>query len=215
MGSIADPGHTPRGDRQRQGQRSQRRDQDRSDDHSRHDKAMTRQYDLLPNGILGAADGGAGHSGARRRHHDPLSPVYHSADSPGDSPIKTVQDLKGKTIGVTSVEARSVISVRAVLSERYKMNAASIGGDFKWAEIPAAQFEAALKAAASMRWRSATSPPTWRRKQRLSLGAAWLRRPLSGVGADELGDDRLSARSRQAAGGLSRALLVRPWRNTP
>ena len=64
----------------------------------------------------------------------------------GDSKIKTPADLKGKTIGVTTVEAQNVISIRAVLSERYGLKAASIGGDFKWAEIPAAQFEAALKA---------------------------------------------------------------------
>jgi len=111
--------------------------------------AMTRQYDLLPNGILSVpqmVEQGIPVRvvGTMIRYH----PAGHSADLwvLGDSKIKTVQDLKGKTIGVTSVEAQNVISVRAVLSERFKMNAASIGGDFKWAEIPGAQFEAALKA---------------------------------------------------------------------
>ena len=111
--------------------------------------AMTQQYHILPNGALSVpqmVEQGIPVRivGTILRYH----PTGHSADLwvVGDSKIKTPADLKGKTIGVTTVEAQNVISIRAVLSERYGLKAASIGGDFKWAEIPAAQFEAALKA---------------------------------------------------------------------
>jgi len=109
--------------------------------------AMTQQYNILPNGILSVpqmVEQGIPVRvvGTILRYH----PAGHSADLwvKGDSPISKPADLKGKTIGVTSIEAQNVISVRAVLSERFGLNAAAIGGDFKWAEIPAAQFEAAL-----------------------------------------------------------------------
>jgi ABC-type nitrate/sulfonate/bicarbonate transport system substrate-binding protein len=111
--------------------------------------AMTQQYHILPNGILSVpqmVEQGIPVRivGTVLRYH----PGGHSADLwvKGDSRIARPGDLKGKTIGVTSIEAQNVISVRAVLSERFGLNAASVGGDFKWAEIPAAQFEAALLA---------------------------------------------------------------------
>lgn len=110
--------------------------------------AMTAQFNMLPNGVLAVPQ--MRESGipvkilsTLLRYH----PQGHSADLwvTKDSPYKTVQDLKGKTIAVVSGEAQNVVSVRWVISERFKMNADIVGGDFKWVEMPQAQFEAALQ----------------------------------------------------------------------
>jgi ABC-type nitrate/sulfonate/bicarbonate transport system substrate-binding protein len=111
--------------------------------------AMTQQFNLLPNGILSMPQ--MRESGlpiqivsTLLRYH----PQGHSADLwvKADSPYKTMQDLKGKTIAVVSGEAQNVISVRWVIAERFGMNADLVGGDFRWVEMPQAQFEAALQA---------------------------------------------------------------------
>jgi ABC-type nitrate/sulfonate/bicarbonate transport system substrate-binding protein len=111
--------------------------------------SMTKHYDILPNGILAIpqmAEAGI----------DPLiiaSMIRHIPGPPNhttdlwvlaDSNIKTIQDLKGKRIAVTSLEAQDVVSRRAILSEKYGFNASAIGGDFNWVEIPSSQFVAAL-----------------------------------------------------------------------
>lgn len=109
--------------------------------------AMTQQYNILPLGVLSVpqmAESGIGVKvlATLLRYH----PDGHADDIwvLADSPIKTVKDLKGKTIAVPSTEAQNVVSLRAIMSERYGMNAASTGGDMKFAEMPATQFEAAL-----------------------------------------------------------------------
>jgi NitT/TauT family transport system substrate-binding protein len=111
--------------------------------------AMTQQFNLLPNGILSMPQ--MKESGlpikivsTLLRYH----PQGHSADLwvKADSPYKTMQDLKGKTIAVVSGEAQNVISVRWVIADRFGMNADLVGGDFRWVEMPQAQFEAALQA---------------------------------------------------------------------
>jgi ABC-type nitrate/sulfonate/bicarbonate transport system substrate-binding protein len=110
--------------------------------------ALTAQFNMVPNGILAIPQ--MRESGipvkilsTMIRYH----PDGHSADLwvPKDSPYKTVQDLKGKTIAVVSVEAPVVTSVRWVIGEKLGMNADVVGGDFKWVEMPHAQLEAALK----------------------------------------------------------------------
>ncbi len=109
--------------------------------------AMTQQYNILPLGVLSVpqmAESGIGVKvlATLLRYH----PDGHADDIwvLADSPIKTVKDLKGKTIAVPSSEAQNVVSLRAIMSEKYGMNAASTGGDVKFAEMPATQFEAAL-----------------------------------------------------------------------
>lgn len=111
--------------------------------------AMTRQYNILPNGILGVAQLAeqgipARIVGTQIRYN----PKGRSADIwvKKDSPYKTIRDLKGKTIGVVAFEAQNVVSVRAVIAERYGMNASVVGGDFRWVQMPPAQYEAALLA---------------------------------------------------------------------
>ncbi|HEV2571377.1 MAG TPA: ABC transporter substrate-binding protein [Beijerinckiaceae bacterium] len=111
--------------------------------------AMTQQFNLMPNGVLSLPQ--MRESGlpikvlsTLLRYH----PEGHSADVwvMPNSPYKTIQDLKGKTIAVVSGEAQNVISVRWVISEHFGMNADLVGGDFRWVEMPQAQFEAALQA---------------------------------------------------------------------
>jgi ABC-type nitrate/sulfonate/bicarbonate transport system substrate-binding protein len=110
--------------------------------------AMTAQFNMVPNGVLAIPQ--MRESGipvkivsTLLRYH----PQGHSADLwvTKDSPYKTIADLKGKTIAVVSTEAQNVLSVRWVISERFKMNADVVGGDFRWVEMPHAQFEAALQ----------------------------------------------------------------------
>ena len=111
--------------------------------------AMTQQYNVLPLGVLSVpqmAESGIGVKiiATLLRYH----PDGHADDIwvLADSPIHKVTDLKGKTIAVPSSEAQNVVSLRAIMAERYGMNAASLGGDMKFAEMPATQFEAALAA---------------------------------------------------------------------
>ena len=67
------------------------------------------------------------------------SPDYEKARAP-------LTVALGKTIGVVAFEAQNVVSVRAVIAERYGMNASVVGGDFRWVQMPPAQYEAALLA---------------------------------------------------------------------
>lgn len=110
--------------------------------------AMTAQFNMIPNGVLAIPQ--MRESGIPVRILSTLlryHPGGHSADLwvTKDSPIKSMQDLKGKTIAVTSAEAQNVISIRWAIAEQFKMNSATVGGDFKWVEMPHAQFEAALQ----------------------------------------------------------------------
>jgi ABC-type nitrate/sulfonate/bicarbonate transport system substrate-binding protein len=110
--------------------------------------AMTAQFNLIPNGVLAIPQ--MRESGISVKVVSTLlryNPDGHSADIwvTKDSPYKTIRDLKGKTIAVVSGEAQNVISDRWVIGERFGMNSDIVGGDFKWVEMPHAQFEAALQ----------------------------------------------------------------------
>lgn len=110
--------------------------------------ALTRQYNIIGDGILSVVQmvqNGIPVKilGTEYRYN----PSGHANDLwvLKDSPIKSVADLKGKTIAVSAVQAQNVISLRTVLQERYHMNAAAIGGDFRFVAIPSSQFAAALQ----------------------------------------------------------------------
>lgn len=111
--------------------------------------SMTKQYDIIPNGVLAIpqmAEAGINPLIiATMIRHIP-SADNHTTDLwvRADSSIRSVQDLKGKKVAVTSLEAQDVVSRRAVLSEKYHLDASALGGDITWVEIPAAQFDAAL-----------------------------------------------------------------------
>jgi NitT/TauT family transport system substrate-binding protein len=63
-----------------------------------------------------------------------------------DSPIKTPQELKGKTLGSYGLRSTGYTQVRFALQHKYKMNAALEGGDIKQIEIQAPNLPGALAA---------------------------------------------------------------------
>lgn len=61
-----------------------------------------------------------------------------------NSPIKSVAQLRGKTIGVSSLSSSGMTAMRLVLSQVYGANVATDGGDYKWVEMPLAVVQTAL-----------------------------------------------------------------------
>jgi len=109
----------------------------------------TQQFNMIVNGVLSVPQ--VKESGVPVRIMGTLlryNTNGHSADIwvLKDSPYKTPADLKGKKIAVVAVESQNVVSIRAALSEKHGMNAASVGGDFQFVELPPSQFEAAIQA---------------------------------------------------------------------
>jgi NitT/TauT family transport system substrate-binding protein len=101
--------------------------------------AVTKQYDLvpmvtqaLPRLVARGLDLKVISTNQRYQYKGGGSHLYVAATSP----IRSVADLKGKTIGVTSLNSSGVTASRIVLSKAYKMNVALDGGDFKWVEMP-------------------------------------------------------------------------------
>jgi NitT/TauT family transport system substrate-binding protein len=64
---------------------------------------------------------------------------------PKDSPIKTIDDLKGKTIGVSSLNSSTTNNIRLGLAKRHKVNASLDAGDFKWVQVPSTALVPALQ----------------------------------------------------------------------
>lgn len=61
------------------------------------------------------------------------------------SPYKTLDDLKGKTIGTYGLNTGGFSNVRQILALKYGFNAALEGGDFRFVELPAPALPAALE----------------------------------------------------------------------
>jgi ABC-type nitrate/sulfonate/bicarbonate transport system substrate-binding protein len=61
-----------------------------------------------------------------------------------DSAYKTIADLKGKSIAISSASAANTTLTRLVLSKKYGMNVKLEGGDLQWLEIPTGAQAAAL-----------------------------------------------------------------------
>jgi len=62
-----------------------------------------------------------------------------------DSGIRTPADLKGKTVGVVSLNATAVALIRLSLWKETGLNTAIEGGDIKFVELPATALPAALE----------------------------------------------------------------------
>ena len=60
------------------------------------------------------------------------------------SPIKTVSDLKGKTIGTYGLQSTGVTLVRLAIWKKYGVNVQFENGDFKWQQLPAPALPGAL-----------------------------------------------------------------------
>lgn len=109
--------------------------------------AMTGAFDILPNGVLAIPQ--LNENGVDTRILGTIlryNPEGHASDLwvLPTSGIDAPTGLVGKKVAVTSIEAQNILSIRTILAEVYDMDAAAIGGDIQWVEIPQAQFEAAL-----------------------------------------------------------------------
>ena len=61
-----------------------------------------------------------------------------------DSPIRTADDLKGKKIGVYSLNSTGITLVRIALWKKHGHNVSFQGGDSEWVQVPAPTIPAAL-----------------------------------------------------------------------
>ena len=108
--------------------------------------ATTKQYDLVPmvtNALPRLVERGLAVkvlSTNQRYSFGGGSNMYFAASGP----IKSVEDLKGKTIGVTSLNSSGVTAIRVIMSQTSNVNVALEGGDFRWVEMPLAVLQTAL-----------------------------------------------------------------------
>ncbi len=109
---------------------------------------MTRQFNVTLNGVLGVplmieAGIPVKVMGTSYRHRvgGHVSDLWVMKDSP----YQKMSDLKGKKIATASLESQATVSTRQIIGERYNMNAATIGGDVRWVELPNPQIEPALQ----------------------------------------------------------------------
>lgn len=63
-----------------------------------------------------------------------------------DGPIKSIADLKGKTLGVFGLGSAGVTLIRIALWKKYGLNVALQGGDLTFVELPASAMPSALAA---------------------------------------------------------------------
>ena len=61
-----------------------------------------------------------------------------------DSPIKSVSDLRGKSLGVTGVKSMGTSMIRLALWKRHGFDVALSGGDVRWVEMPSPNLPSAL-----------------------------------------------------------------------
>jgi NitT/TauT family transport system substrate-binding protein len=61
-----------------------------------------------------------------------------------DSPYRTMQDLKGKTLATQSMPSTGTTLMRIGLWKTYNMNVSFDGGDLRWVEVPATAMPGAL-----------------------------------------------------------------------
>jgi NitT/TauT family transport system substrate-binding protein len=61
-----------------------------------------------------------------------------------DSPYKTMQDLRGKTLATQSMPSTGTTLMRIGLWKTYGMNVSFDGGDLRWVEVPATAMPGAL-----------------------------------------------------------------------
>lgn len=73
-----------------------------------------------------------------------MAPVGFGIWVKKDSPIKSVADLKGKTIGSYGFQSTVFALQRMALNDKYHVNVALNGGDFNFVQLPAPNLPAAL-----------------------------------------------------------------------
>lgn len=65
---------------------------------------------------------------------------------PADSPIQSVEDLRGRRVGVYTLSSAGMTINRIALNQAYGLNVANPGGDFTYVELPESALAAALAA---------------------------------------------------------------------
>ena len=98
-----------------------------------------RQIDVFENGLLAleyAARQGLQMKmiGVELRYQP--APVGFGLWVKKDSPIKSINDLKGKKIAVGGLRATYVTVMRLAMQKKYNVNVALDGGDFSWVQLP-------------------------------------------------------------------------------
>jgi NitT/TauT family transport system substrate-binding protein len=107
----------------------------------------TKQYDVFEVGALNIEDAAAqGLSiqmvGTALRYK--LAPAGFGIWVKADSPYKTPADLKGKTIGNYALRSTAFAIQRMALNDKYHLNVALDGGDFKFVQLPSPNLPGAL-----------------------------------------------------------------------
>jgi NitT/TauT family transport system substrate-binding protein len=110
--------------------------------------AATRQYDVVQTAALqiprGVAQGIPIKAISLTLRYARQSDII-SIWVPRDAPYKTMQDLKGKTIGAFGLNSSSLNNIRLAIAKKYGMNVGYDSGDFKWVEVPGTAMVAALQ----------------------------------------------------------------------
>lgn len=107
----------------------------------------TKQYDVVMNAVMAIPF-------AKRRGLELVVLSAGITAAPGrkgggiwvkkDSPIKTIADLKGKTLGNYALKSTGTTWLRIALAQKYGLNVSYEGGDLKWVQIPAPSLPTAL-----------------------------------------------------------------------
>ncbi|MPZ57260.1 MAG: PhnD/SsuA/transferrin family substrate-binding protein [Rhizobiales bacterium] len=99
----------------------------------------TKQFDVYENGLLAleyaAAQGLQMKMIGIELRYQP-APVGFGIWVKKDSPIKTVQDLKGKKIAVGGLRSTVLTVIRLAMQKKYGVNVALDGGDFNFVQVP-------------------------------------------------------------------------------
>ena len=108
----------------------------------------TKQYDVIMNAVMAIPL-------AKRRGLELVVLSAGITAAPGrkgggiwvkkDSPIQSVADLKGKTLGNYALKSTGTTWMRIALARKYNVNVAYEGGDLKWVQIPAPSLPTALE----------------------------------------------------------------------
>ncbi len=100
----------------------------------------TKQYDVIMNAVLSiprALEKGLRMEVLSTALRSVPSAVSGAAWVKKDGPYKTLADLKGKTIGDTSLQSTGTMWTRIAMWKKHGINVMYDNGDFKWVQLPA------------------------------------------------------------------------------
>ena len=97
---------------------------------------LNRQYDIVEANWLNAAQGAEKDFNTKIISAGLLNTGLTSIIVPKDSPVKSPSDLKGKKLGIQAQGTIFSTEARALLQEKYGVNASLENGDVQWVEVP-------------------------------------------------------------------------------